>query len=302
MILKTTNFYYIRTGVSDLIMKLFKKYNKYILIGLTIIALSGMFFPLVSISFHFFGTTSMDFGIIDIFQNLRGETPHEVFDLIANHILESDIGRDIILPFAAYILAVILIIITLPFTFTNKFKFLKIAFISAAIILIVYAGIGIDTMSGLIIGYLEGGLADLIGEIAGFLVGDLAGFLVGGLAGLLTSLMDFSNILDIYLGSGYWLTLGTLLLTLILLIIAKIIDFHTKEDDQLAMNEVGAFNDTRVMNNTRAVNNAGSVNNAGVMNNAEVMNDAGAVNNAGAVNDTRAINNAGAVNEIETTL
>jgi len=216
-------------------MKFFKKYNKFILIGIIIIALAGAFFPLLSISINFFGTTTFELGLIDVLQNLRGEAPHEVFELIAGHIIESDIGIDIILPFAAYILAIIFIVITLLFTFTNKFKLLKIAFVSIATILIVYAGVGINTMSEHITYYLEDGLADLIGEIAGFLVGDLAGFLVGGLAGLLTSLMDFSNILDIYLGAGYWITLGALILLLILLIIAKIIDFHTKDDKNLEL-------------------------------------------------------------------
>ena len=214
-------------------MNFFKRYNKFILIGITLIALSGIFFPLATISIHFFGTTTIDFSLTDVLRNLSGEDHHEMFDLIAGHILESDIGIDIILPFAAYILAIILLIITLPFTFTNKFKILKIVFISIATISIIYAGVGINSMSRLVISYLEGGLADLIGEIAGFLAGDLAGFLVGGLAGFLTSLIDFSNILDFNLGLGYWITLSTLILLLVLLIAAKVVDFHWTEDRQL---------------------------------------------------------------------
>ena len=219
-------------------MRFFKKYNKFILIGITIVALAGIFFPLASISINFFGTNTFDFSLIDVARNILGGESNDVFDLIAGHILESDIGMDIILPFAAYILAIVLIVITLLFTFTNRFKILKIAFVSIATILIIYAGIGINSMADLVIRYLEGSLADLIGEITGFLVGDLAGFLVGGLAGFLTSLMDFSNILEFDLGVGYWITLSTLILLLVLLIAAKVIDFHTKEDKQLDASSV----------------------------------------------------------------
>ena len=219
-------------------MEFFKKYNKFLLLAITIIALCGIFFPLISISVNFFGTTTMDFGLVDVLDSLRGDAPHEIVDLIAGHVLESEIGRDIVLPFAAYVLAIALIVISIPFNLTNKFKLLKIAFVSVAIASIIYAGIGINTMSELIVHYLEDSLADLIGEITGLLVGDLAGFLVGGLAGLLTSLVDFSNILDINLGIGYWVTLSTLSLLLVLLIVAKIVDLYTKEDKQLVQASV----------------------------------------------------------------
>ena len=213
-------------------MEFFKKYNKFLLLVITIVALCGVLFPLISISVNFFGTTTVDFSLIDVLDSLRGDAPHEIVDLIASHILESDIGRDIVLPFAAYVLALVLIVISIPFNLTNKFKLIKITFVSLAIASIIYAGIGINAMSELIVHFLEDGLADLVGEIAGLLVGDLAGFLVGGLAELLTSLVDFSNILDISLGVGYWITLSTLLLLLVLLIVAKIVDLYTKEDKQ----------------------------------------------------------------------
>lgn len=210
-------------------MKFLQKYNKYILIGITIIALSGTLFPLASVSIQFFGTTTFNFGLVDVLRNLSGEPPHEIIDLIADNFLESDISMHIILPFVAYILAIILLIITLPLTFTNRFKMVKIAFVSMSISLIIYAGIGINALPGLLIRYLERNLADLIGEIAGFFINDFAGFLIGGFAGFLTSLVDFSNILDINLGLGYWITLGTLLVLLILLIITKIIERTQKK-------------------------------------------------------------------------
>ena len=225
------------------------------LLAITLIALSGIFFPLISISINFFGTTTMDFGLVDVLDSLRGDAPHEIVDLIAGHILESDIGRDIVLPFAAYVLAIVLIVICVPFNLTNKFKLLKIAFVTVAIASIIYAGIGINTMSELIVTYLEDSLADLIGEIAGLLVGDLAGFLVGGLAGLLTSLVDFSNILDISLGVGYWVTLSTISLLLVLLIVAKIVDLYTKEDEQIVQDSIN--NEEMPLN--ESFNNQGSL-------------------------------------------
>jgi len=206
-----------------------KKYNKFILIGITIIALSGTLFPLVNITINLLGTTTFDFGLLDVLRNIGGEPPHEIFDLIAGNFLESDINVDIILPFAAYILALILIIITLLLTFTNKFKVIKIAFVSTSIFLIIFAGIGINALPELLVQYLERNLSDLAGEIAGFFLNDFAGFLIGGLAELLTSLTDFSDILEVNLGLGYWITLSTLFILLIVLIASTLSEYKQKK-------------------------------------------------------------------------
>jgi len=186
-------------------MKLFKKYSKFIKIGTATIALSGIFFPLVNISVHLLGTADISFGLIDILRSLSDEASHEVFDLVTSDILSSDIGMHIFLLFAAYILAIILTVITLILTFTNKLKIVKIAFVSTATILMVYTGIRINALPEVLIYYLEETLVD-----------HLDGFI-----GFLTSIIDFSNIFEINLGLGYWITLSALLLLLMLLIIIK---------------------------------------------------------------------------------
>jgi len=194
-------------------MKSLKKYRSHIEAGIILTALSGIVFPVVNVTLHLIGTINISFGLTDMFRNLRGDffrdTPYLA---TSNHPL-SGAGMNIIFPFAAYILAIILIVLTLTLTFTKKFRTLKIAFVLTATTLMIYAGIRIIAMPDTLIYYLEEFLVDFIGEFAGFL----------------TAMIDFSHMLEINLGLGYWITLIALLILSILLIATKIIEHMQKK-------------------------------------------------------------------------
>jgi len=194
-------------------MKSLNKYRNYIEAGIILIALFGITFPLVNITLHLIGTITINFRLTDIFRNSHGDFLNDTFYLTTGDHPLSGVGLHIIVPFAAYILAIILLVVTLALTFTKKFKTLKIAFVLTATTLMIYAGIRIIAMPDTLIYYLEEILADFIGEFAGFL----------------TTMVDFSNTLEVNLGLGYWLTLIALLNLSIFLIVTRIIEYIQKK-------------------------------------------------------------------------
>jgi len=204
---------HLRYRSKQLIMISLKKYSKHMGVGMILIALSGIIFPLVNINLHLIGTISISLGLTDMFRNFSGDFFRGAFDLATSDNLLSDAGMNIILPFGAYMLAIILIILTLILTFTNKFKVLKIVFVLTATTLMIYVGIRLIAMPDTLIYSLEEILADFI----------------GGFSGFLTNMVDFSHVLEINLGLGYWITLSTLIILLIFLIVIQIIEHMQKK-------------------------------------------------------------------------
>lgn len=179
------------------------------MIGLAVIALLGIIFPLVHIHIHLLGTTTMSLRVLDMFGNLGSEVPQEALDFA----ISDELAMSIALPIIAYFLAFFLTITTLVLAFTDKLKILKIVFVSIAMTLMIYAGASITSLPNTLSNYLGDFIADLFGD----------------LAGLFASLLDLSNILEINLGAGYWITLIMLLVMLILLIVTKIIEYTQKK-------------------------------------------------------------------------
>jgi|GEM_PF-3093615 len=191
-------------------MELFGKYNKYIVAVVMILALVSIVLPLVHIAIHFGATININFGLMDLFNNF-GELPQETLDIPMGDGM-SGMSEDLILaigiPLLAYFLNLVFIVLTIPFLFTNKLKLLKISLISIATALMTFAGIRVHALPSLLNPYLEEMLTQ---EIGGF-----------------AALLDLSNLLEINLGASYWLMLSMLLLALVLLVVAKIVEYKKK--------------------------------------------------------------------------
>lgn len=178
-------------------MNLLVKNSKFPAIFLTVIALIGIMLPLVNIAIHFLGTVNISFSLIDLFSNL-GELPQDTLDLPMGDAGLDDLGLYVAIPFLAYILAILLMIVALPFTFTSKLNGLKATFVSIATGLMIFAGLRIIALPEILSEHLADVLVDMLGDFA--------------------SLIDLSSVLEISLGMGYWLTLICQILLIILFI------------------------------------------------------------------------------------
>lgn len=190
-------------------MKLFGKHNKHIVATVIIFALITIIFPLVHIGIHLGATININFGLLDLFRNFD-TLPQDTLDIpMGAAEISEDLALAIALPLLAYFLNLFFIVLTIPFLFTNKLKTLKIVFISMASILMIFVGVRISALPVL--------LNDHVGEM---LTQDFGGF---------AAMLDFSDLLEINLGLGYWLMLMMLLSALVLLIVAKISDNKQKK-------------------------------------------------------------------------
>lgn len=179
-------------------MNSFKTYNKFLPHILTLCALLGIFFPLFDLYIHLIGTISITFTFSDFFQASNRNILNHLPDLTTTTAPASTLNMNIVLPFVAYALVIVLLVVFFALTFANRFKTFKILLLSTAVTLFIYAGIGFNSLPIHLSCELEKTLA----------------YLTNTPFEPLIPFIDFSNIIEINLGVGYWLTLGFLLILL----------------------------------------------------------------------------------------
>jgi len=171
-------------------MKQLIHYRKYIYLTLGLIAIGGVFFPLITLNIDFFGNgTMIEISLLNLFQNIGNPSgqlsPNGMSQFGESNPIFSEIARTIIFPFLAYLLMMLLIIISTIFSIFDKFKVTtNVIFISvlAIAIYIGFAFTGIPTLLGQ-------SLAEAF-ESNPFI-----------------SSIDLSNLFNVNLRSGYWQTI-----------------------------------------------------------------------------------------------
>jgi len=166
------------------------KYKKWIYLGLGLAVLAVSLLPLFTLNIGIFGnSSSMEFSLRMIFQNIGGSNGNVAFgDLV--QFGHNDFAREIILPFGAYLLTLLLIIIGTVFAFLDKFKTVTSALLVVALGSIVYVGFGFINLPTV----LGDAITDLLGN--------------NPLMGVFASMINISEIVSINLGVGYWLTMA----------------------------------------------------------------------------------------------
>ena len=194
-------------------MGLFKKYHPFIEIALAVFALAGILFPVANLSLHLIGTINISFSFTDLFQNLGGDAFLDTFGLATSDDLFSNVSISVILPLISYMLAILLTVGLLVLTIINKFETLKIIFLAMAILLMFYAGIGMNDFPNSLSGELE----------------QIVAYFLDSFSGLLMPVLDHTDILEINLGAGYWITFCALFMLLIIWIVVKITAYTQKK-------------------------------------------------------------------------
>ena len=184
--------------------------KKWIFLGLGLAVLVTSLFPLFTLNIEIFGNnSSMEFSLRTIFQNIGssgGDSPFGDLEQFG----QNDFIKEIIMPFGAYLLMLLLIIIGTIFVFFNKFKAVTSALLVVAMGLVVYTGFGLINLPSV----LAGAITDLLGN--------------NPLMGIIVSMIDISEIVSVNLGVGYWLTV-TLIMAFVMTKIALDFKFGTSK-------------------------------------------------------------------------
>lgn len=178
-------------------MKYLIENRKYLYNFLGLLALAGILFPLISIDINLFGNITIDLNILNLLQNIgdAGEQmmQNDIAQFLQGNQEFSQITRVIILPFGAYLLILVLIIITLVLCFIEKFKSVVNILLISAIALCIYIGFAITvlplTLNDALIEMFENHI--------------------------FASMINISNIISINLGKGYWLTTVAIVMLLV---------------------------------------------------------------------------------------
>lgn len=185
------------------------KYKKWIYLGLGLAVLAAALLPLFNLRIEFLGMdTTIEFSLRTVFQNVGGSS-NEI-SLGSNlNLGQSNTMSDIIMPFGAYLLALLLIIIGTALVFFDKIKTATTTIIlSVAFGLMIYVGFGLTNLPN-VIGYA---ITEMIGNNL--------------LMGLFVSMINISEIVTIGLGVGYWL----MIILIVLFVLVKLpLDINSKQ-------------------------------------------------------------------------
>ena len=170
--------------------------HRIICVILCIAAIITLFLPIVRVEVSFFGrSTSTTFSMSSFFNrpdnpfstfdlpNTQQNTIRDLFDLSGEDNPFANVSRRLVSCVVAYFGAIILLLVVLVLTFIAKLKKARIILLVLAIMLFIYAGYGISTITV----PLQEGFSNLLGFFALFI--------------------DFMQIVTITLRYGYWLAL-----------------------------------------------------------------------------------------------
>jgi len=187
------------------------KNKKWIYLGLGLAVLVAALFPLFSLSIEFFGnSTSIEFSLRTLFQNIGGSSGDSAFNDLGQLFGQDnqsfgDLAREIILPFGAYLLTLLLVLVATVIAFFEKFKTATTVILVAAVGLITYSGFAFMNLPV----EFDSAIADVLSS--------------NPLLGLLGSLIDLSGIFSINLGVGYWLTLSFIIAYVVVKLILEFV-------------------------------------------------------------------------------
>jgi hypothetical protein len=152
--------------------------------------------PAININIEFLGNSrDMSLSVKTLFENSNSRfggsdfSQADMFNLSGSNMFEnliSDVRGKLITSVGAYFVTLLLLIISLVFIIIGKFKIAVMSITAIGIALLAYAGNTILSVTEIIISSLEGSL------------------------GILALFINLSNMLQITLGGGYWLTIITL--------------------------------------------------------------------------------------------
>ena len=167
------------------------KIDKIICIILCVTALIGFILPAVHIDINFLGNSSgIKISMASLFDRPdlpidSGNLPQ--IDIMRDNNIFSDISSKFISSVIAYILTFILLIVILVLTILEKLKKPGIIITAVSCGLYIYAGYSISNLTETLIKTLQTALENTLGFFAGFI--------------------NIADMIKIYLGNGYFLTL-----------------------------------------------------------------------------------------------
>ena len=180
------------------------KIFKYVVIVLCIITIVGFFLPFVNLQLSFFGNyRQMNLSLATIFQNNSPNSPlgggfggsdlgEFLDDLEINNITNR-----VVLVVIFYIISLTLVLCVLVVTIFNKLKRLRILFVAIMICLFFSAG------------HIASGIPEMIFTELEAMLGFFALFI------------NFRGMLSLSMGTGYWVSLITMFVNLVILIPAS---------------------------------------------------------------------------------
>ena len=186
------------------------KHKRWIYLGLGLAVLAATLFPLFALRIDLLGPEiSMEFSLRTLFQNVGGSSgDFPLGDL--GQFGQNDFVRAIIMPFAAYLLMLVLVVIGTVFAFFDKFKVAINVLLVGAVGLAVYVGFGLMNLPAV--------FGDAVMEMLGN----------NPLMGFFASMLNISEMITINLGVGYWLTLAFLIA---FVVVKFTLEFVKKKDD-----------------------------------------------------------------------
>jgi len=180
------------------------KIFKYVAITLCIITITGFFLPFVNLEMSLLGNNRrMSLSLATIFQNNRQDFPFggggggSDLGEFLDGLEVGDITNRAILAVTFYGISFLLVIIVLIVTIINKLKRLRILFVVIMISLFISAG------------HIASGIPEMIFTELEAMFGFFALFL------------NFRGMLSLSLGTGYWVSLITMFVNLVILIPAS---------------------------------------------------------------------------------
>lgn len=185
------------------------KYKKWIYLGLGLAVLAAALFPLFVLRIDLLGAeASMEFSLRLLFENagsFGGDFP--LAD--AGGFGQNGFAREIVMPFIAYVVMLVFIIIGTVLAFFDKFKMVVTGLLVAALGLAVYLGFAFT------------GLPSVLGDMVADMFGN------NSLLGFFVSMVDLNEMITVNLGSGYWLTLASIFTV----VVVKFVDVIKHKDD-----------------------------------------------------------------------
>jgi len=172
------------------------KSEKIILVALCLVALIAFLIPAISLETSFMGmSTNTTFGIATIFDSqdnpfagmdmpgIQQRDMRDFLDLFGDDNPFADVGTRLVISVGAYFITAVLLVVFLICTLLGKLTRVSTVLLVIGFALFVYAGYMISTVPE----HMQAAFANLLGFLAMFI--------------------DISNIINISLGIGYWLTL-----------------------------------------------------------------------------------------------
>ena len=184
-------------------MKQLMKNSKYLYLILGVLALLGIFFPLLNVSVDFLGTSNaVEVSVVNLLQNVGSQQRQmaQAGGMMQENPMLPEIGRTIVRPFIAYVVMLIGLVVVTLFLFIQKFKIATNVLLASIIPLCVYVGFAFTSLSTT--------LSESLMEVFE--------------SPIFLSMIDLTDLLSVSLGNGFWLTVISIGMLVVVRVVTQV--------------------------------------------------------------------------------